>query len=223
MDAFVVCRQVSNLAIKLAGVLAAVTAATAWLVTGAGAASRAQLAVGGGCYLVGHKVRVAGRGFLPRAIYDLAVDGVDFGQSRIDSHGAFHASLRPGGLAAGQAQLVHRLTASDGVRDVSAPFTVTRATGALVGAGRGTSIGRTVPFEAWDFGRRHRIYVHYVLGRSVRTIVLGRAGGQCGYLRRRRPLFPFHPRAGEWTLQFDTAHAYSHTAKRVARVAVTVG
>jgi hypothetical protein len=182
------------------------------------------------CYAVGKAVSVSGTGFTASAEYDLTVDGVDFGQSETTSSGTLSASFSPGGLAAGQAQIVDTLDVSDGISDVHTTFTVTRETGALVGAGTGTSPQRKVPFEVWDFaptGPRVPVYLHYVRphGGAARTVALGTAGGQCGYLRTKPlALFPFGPSTGKWTLQFDTHRAYSaHPAGRVARLAVDIG
>lgn len=190
-------------------------------------ASSASIHTSRTCYLVGQRVQLTGQGFLGSSEFDLSIDGVDFGQSTTSSHGGFRVSFGPGGLAAGQPQIVDHAIASDGQSSAGTTFTVTRSTGALVGSGSGSSLHRKVSFEAWDFGGGQKLYVHYVSpkGTSVDTVLLGLAGGDCGFLpSRSRELFPFNPAAGKWTLQFDTRRQYSaHPHGHVARVTETVG
>jgi hypothetical protein len=208
--------------------LAVVTvAAFAALPLGIALASSASIQTSHKCYAVGQAVGLTGRGFLGSSEYDLSVDGIDFGQSVTNASGGFRVSFGPGGLAAGQAQIVDKAIASDGQSTASATFTVTRNTGALVGAGSGSSPHRTVPFEVWDFGRGATIYVHWIgpNGVYVETASLGSDGGQCGYLKSRpRELFPFNAASGNWTLQFDTHRSYSkHPSGRSARITVSAG
>jgi hypothetical protein len=190
-------------------------------------ASSASIHTSRSCYQVGQTVDLSGQGFLASSEFDLSIDGIDFGQSTTSSRGAFHVSFGPGGLAAGQPQIVDQAIASDGQSSAHTTFTVTRSTNALVGTGSGSSLQRRVSFEAWDFGGGQKLYVHYVSpkGTSVDTVLLGLAGGECGFLpSRTRELFPFNPSAGKWTLQFDTRRQYSaHPNGHVARVTETVG
>lgn len=193
------------------------------------AAGRPRVSVAQRCYRVGQQVRVRGSGFGASVPYDLAVDGIDFGQSLTDANGAFATGFYPGGLAAGQAQIRDQLTVSDGRASASAAVTVTRGTGALFGAGSGGSPRRLVPFQVWDFAPRGpevRVYLHYVSARrrAGATVLLGRTAGQCGAIvTGPRQLFPFTPSRGIWTLQFDTARRYSPTvAGKVARLAVAI-
>lgn len=200
-------------------------AAALLLAPAASASAAARVETGKRCYAVGKPVTLTGSGFLPSSEYDVALDGVDFGQSTTDASGGFRTSFQPGGLAAGQAQMVERVDASDGASDPSTTFTLTRPTGALFGAGKGSSAGRRVPFQVWDFGRAH-VYLHYVhAGAVARTVALGTTTGQCGYLRTApRPLFPFTPGAGRWVLQFDSQRRYAaHPRGPVARLGVTIG
>ncbi len=194
-----------------------------------GVAASAQVSVARRCYAVGQKVVVTGDGFAASAPYDLSIDGVDFGQSLTDAHGGFRASVLPGGIGAGQVQIRDRLEATDGVRRAGAAFTVTRATGALFGAGSSGSPRRTVPFTVWDFapsGPRVKVYLHYVApsDRAAATVALGTTTGQCGELvTQPRELFPFTPSVGSWTLQFDTHRAYTaNPAGKVTRLRVAI-
>jgi hypothetical protein len=189
----------------------------------------AQVSIGQRCYQVGQKVSVKGSGFTAAVPYDISVDGVEFGQSETSASGAFTSSLYPGGLGAGQAQIADQLTASDGTTSATAKFTITRATGALFGAGSGGSPQRLVPFEVWDFaprGPKVSVYLHYVApdGKSTHTTSLGTTAGQCGSLvTSKKPLFPFSPGKGTWTLQFDTSASYSAAPTgKVARLRVAI-
>ena len=196
----------------------------------ADAAAAPTLHTDRGCYVVGQPVKITGAGFASGRTFDLADDGVDFGQSTTDANGAFSVSFRPGGLAAGVAQHVGHLDASDGSSGADTIFTITRSAGARFLASGGNPHTLTAPFEVWGFaldGRRKHVYLHYVspAGRSQLTVSLGRTGGQCGYLRTsRRRVFPFSPSLGAWVLQLDTARSFSRApAGPVAKIAVRIG
>src|SRR6202011_2788847 len=96
----------------------------------------------------------------------------------------------PGGLGAGVVQSVHHVDATDGTSDASVAFTVTRQTGARFEVSSGDPRQLRARFQAWGFsmdGTRQSLYLHYVSPhRRVRTtVLLGQAGGQCGYLETR--------------------------------------
>ena len=74
-------------------------------------------------------------------------------------------------------------------------------------------------FSAYGFGvatpagaSMPTVYVHYVdpRGKLRRTISLGAGTTPCGTIVQTtlRRLFPFNPRRGRWTLQFDTSRTY---------------
>ena len=195
--------------------------ATAVWIPAAAAATTVRTARG--CYRVGQRVHVSGRGFAADSAYDIAIDGVDFGQSTTDAHGGFATSLLPGGLPAGVAQSVDVLDASDGTVDAHTSFTVTRRTGALAQTkGAAAGHGR---LEAWDFGRAAVLYLHDVQrGRSDRTVRLGRAGGQCGFLHTGELALLPNGATGDWTLQLDTDQAFTaHPRGPMTRVTVQAG
>jgi hypothetical protein len=84
-----------------------------------------------------------------------------------------------------------------------------------------------VRFSAYGFGvatpagqPMPKVYVHYVdPKRKVRrTISLGAGTAPCGTIAKTalRKLFPFNPRSGKWTLQFDTNPVY-HRGTGVSR------
>ncbi len=208
---------------------AAVITAAALPVMAASGAAAPSIRTDRGCYLVGQKVKITGSGFAPSRTFDVAVDGIDFGQSTTNVAGAFSSSLIPGGLGAGLAESVHDLDATDGTMSADARFTVTRAAGARFLSTRGNPHTLRAPFEVWGFslgGTRRSIYVHYVApsGRAGRSYGLGTAAGQCGYLRTRaRRVFPFSPTVGTWTLQVDTSRRYLKQPKGpVSRIRVQI-
>jgi hypothetical protein len=182
-----------------------------------------------GCYVVGEKVELAGSGFAPQRRYDVAVDGVDFGQATTDASGAFATHFVPGGLAAGVVQSVDHVDVTDGTSDAGTSFTLTRQTGARFEASRGNPRTLKVPFQVWGFamdGTPRPLFLHYVSpsGQLRKTVALGRAGGQCGYLLTpRMRVFPFAPTTGRWTLQVDTAQSYAaQPTGPVARITVVI-
>ena len=208
---------------------AAVLTAGALPVSAAFGAAGPAIGTDRGCYVVGQKVKIAGSGFAPSRRFDVAVDGIDFGQSTTNVAGAFSSSLIPGGLGAGLAEYVHHLDATDGTLSADARFTVTRAAGARFLSTSGNPHTLRAPFEVWGFslaGARRAIYLHYVApsGRPGRSYGLGTAAGQCGYLRTRaRRVFPFSPGVGTWTLQVDTSRRYlKHPKGPVTRIRVQI-
>jgi hypothetical protein len=181
-----------------------------------------------GCYLVGSSVALYGSGFAPGRAYDVAVDGVDFGQSKTDADGGFATHFSPGGLGAGVVQTVHHVDATDGTSDAAATFTVTRLAGArFVQAGDPRSLRARL--QAWGFamdGTPLALYLHYVSpsGKVRSTVGVGRVSGQCGYLQTRViRMFPFTPSVGRWTVQVDTSQSYDAAPTGpVARVRVAI-
>jgi hypothetical protein len=184
-----------------------------------------------GCYVVGQHVRLIGKGFAPNRSYDVAIDGVDFGQGTTSAAGGFISpSLIPGGLAAGQVQHVAALNVTDGTSTAQGKFTVTRTPGTRLLKPTGTT-AKTLsgPFQVWGFAlgsTRKTVYLHYVspAGSARQTVQLGRVAGQCGYLlTSSRRVFPFSPSTGDWVLQVDTHPAYaSRPGGPVGRIFITV-
>jgi hypothetical protein len=206
--------------------------------TAAPASTTPSLQTNQRCYLVGQRVAITGSGFAPLRMYQVAVDGINFGASTTDASGSFMASLIPGGVGANVVQQVHTLSASDGTSLTRAVFTVTRTTGARILAGTGTAATLYAPFQVWGFAlaggkptatpgnTQLPVYVHYVApdAHPRMTIALGRTSGECGYLRTAaRRVFPFIPAPGLWTLEVDSQRNYSkHPAGPLAKITVRV-
>lgn len=193
------------------------------------AASGATVMTNKGCYVVGQRGVVTGAGFAPRRRFDVALDGVDLGQSNTSATGSFRVSLFPGPLPAGRAQSVDQLDATDGTSSADTTFTLTRPTGFRFMTRGGDPHTLRAPIELWGFSRAgvpRALFLHYVTpsGRLRRTLSLGHTRGQCGYLRtRRHKLFPFASSPGTWTLQADTQPAYARRpGGPVARIRVQV-
>jgi hypothetical protein len=126
--------------------------------------------------------------------------------------------LHPGGLPAGAAQHLDNLEVTDGTTTAQTSFMLTRSAGVRITNAAGGPRSLTGRFLVWGFslsGDSRPLYVHYVgpSGRVRKTVALGMAGGQCGYLRTgRRRVFPFAVSAGAWTLQVDTSRSYVRQA-----------
>lgn len=71
------------------------------------------------------------------------------------------------------------------------------------------------------------IYLHYVdpRGKVKKTVALGQAQGPCGALRMTKKLkvFPFVPRKGKWTLQFDASKPYVKSTPGAVRLKLGIG
>ncbi len=183
-----------------------------------------------GCYTVGQSVKVTGSGFAASRQFDIAIDGVDFGQSTTGPRGGFTASLVPGGLGAGIVQGVDTLDATDGTSSADATFTVTRPLGARFLAASGNPNTARSRFQVWGFGMdgvSRTAYLHYVApnGRLAKTVKLGQTGGQCGYLLTRSiRVFPVPISRGTWTLQVDSVKRYTkRPGGPVYRIRITIG
>jgi hypothetical protein len=216
--------RVRKLLLPIAIMLAPAAVATA------GARATPILLTNQSCYLVGQPVGITGSGFAASRMYEVALDGLDFGISTTNADGGFTASLSPGGLGANVVQAVDALVASDGTSQTRTTFTVTRTAGARILAGSGAAASLRAPFQVWGFalgGSQRPVYLHYVSprGHLKVTVALGNTGGQCGYLRTKaRRVFPFLPGHGTWTLQLDTHPGYSrHASGPVAKIVVRVG
>ena len=128
------------------------------------------------------------------------------GKSKNDQ--GYEMSLVQGGLTATTAFRTARVV-GDFSPSNGRPTTL-RVRFSAFGFGVATAAGQPMP----------TVYVHYVdPRRKVRkTISLGAGTAPCGTIAKTalRRLFPFNPRSGKWTLQFDTNPVY-HRGTGVSR------
>ena len=190
------------------------------------------------CYLLGQYIAITGAGFAPSTPVAATVDRVNFGMTTTDANGGFTTRGRPEEIFGHTiAQSLFTLLVTDGTSTASTTFTVTRSTGArLVGATGRTLATYRARFQVWGLALTKgpppiypaplTVFVHYVgpHGGLRKTISLGRAGGQCGYMKTRPVrVFPFSPIPGNWTLQVDASRAYvRHPPGAVAHIRLLV-
>lgn len=192
------------------------------LVAPAGA-SAATAAVDRACYPGDGStvVTITGSGFVPDTQVLLEIGGGVVGYTTADGTGAVSTTFPvPSPPAAGPSknEKAYELALVQGPISATATFS-----SATVVADFGPSNGRPaslkVRFSAYGFGvataagqPMPRVYVHYVdpKGKVRRTVALGAGTTPCGSIAKTslRRLFPFNPRRGTWTLQFDTSPTY---------------
>lgn len=196
-------------------------------------AARAEVVgVDRACYLdtvraderVAPRVRLAGRGFTPGALFQVSLDGLPLsgGLGTVDAAGEVAGSFATPSLRrmgrAERSWLVrvdegpHTASARFSTSDVVARFSPTRGNPRTMRVRwRAHGLGFAPDGEPLREGRS--VYLHYIRpnGRLRRTVRLGRTSGPCGRLARtsRRRLFPFRPERGRWRLQVDTRKRYT--------------
>ena len=187
---------------------------------GAGAATAA---VDRACYEGdgGDVATITGAGFTPDGAVQLQVGGGIVGVTSADAAGNVRTTFPvPAPPESGPS----RNEASYDISLVQGPvsaMTTIRSTVPMGDFRPGTGQPRTlkVRFTAIGFGvatpagqPMPAVYVHYVdpRGKLRRTVPLGAGVTPCGTIAKTklRRLFPFNPRRGSWTLQFDTNPAY---------------
>lgn len=205
------------------------------------AAPAATVATDRACYPAdrGQAALVRGEGFAPGGQVLVLVNGGIVASTTADALGVATASVEvpdPPEEGRGAHETEFRIALQQGGTTAE-----TRARSARrladFSPDRGDPAGLRVRFSAFGFGlaraagqRPPSIYVHYVdpKGKHRRTVRLGTGRGPCGSIARtaRRPLFPFLPRNGRWTLQFDTRRRYARATSRSTfawdRVTLTV-
>jgi hypothetical protein len=188
------------------------------------AASAASAEADRACYLQSPKARVSitGSDFTPGRPFHVEIAGepVEGASGTVDVGGVVRTSFMPPAVATEDTEAAFTVTVvqDDVTADVS--FSVTRFV-ADFNPDVGKPATLRVRFSAYGFGLVQKdpltpkavpVYVHYVdpSGKSRRTKKLGTTAGPCGHILRtaKQRLFPFRPRKGEWTLQFDTNAKY---------------
>jgi hypothetical protein len=167
-------------------------------------------------------IQVQAGGFAPFSPVDVFLDNIQLEPAQAAFDGALSGMVQAPFPQTDQREFTLRLVQRDNpANTVSAVSTVTRL--AVEQVPPRASTGDRVRFKGRGFTRQGPIYAHYVFaGRSVRTVRLGYATGDCGLFSIKRKQFPFKksPRVGVWTIQFDQERRYSPQAE--VRVPLTI-
>jgi hypothetical protein len=159
------------------------------------------------CYVEQSPIALRGGGFAPGAPLRITREGEVVATVTAQPDGTFTAAIDSGPIAEGLAERARELTISDGESTVVRHVRVTTFSASY--SPKVASPSAYVRFSAFGFGQHRAVYVHYLRpdGRAADTVRLGATRGVCGTIKRtkRRRLFPFKPRRGEWRLQFDTS------------------
>jgi hypothetical protein len=199
-------------------------ALTALLLAAAAPAGAATIRADHRCYTEGDPIRVTGSGFTPRTPVAFRFDGDPFGTPMADAEGRIRARSEVPRVS-GRFRTV-KITAVDGQdtsRRAETSVTVTKLLVTI--SPKSGPPDRMVTFRARGFPRAKSLYVHYINPRKrvVKTVRLGRTARPCGTTEARVRLIPFEkPRAGTWSLRFDTRQTYSGTTRPQVRLPVTV-
>lgn len=208
-------------ALGIAGGGAAV-AALAIPATAPAAAAGASIAVNHACYQTAEKATLTGTGFDPSSRWSATLDGTAFGRGTTTVSGDIAATFGvPSHLrAASRGEDSYTLVVREGKHAPSTRFLVTHL-GASFAPQSGDLSTLKVNFHLLGWGRGGSLYLHYVTpaGDSRLDRDLGTPEGACGHLTTSlERLFPFRPRVGKWTLQFDKRAVYKSTS--VPRVVI---
>jgi hypothetical protein len=178
-------------------------------------------------------VQLSGSGFAPDADYQVTLDGQPLtgGTGRTDAAGNLAGRfVAPGVGTVSRIARQHtfRLGVQQGPNRPETRFTVSRLFASFKPTA-GDPAALRVRFSLYGFSLQGiatpPVYLHYVgpSGRVARTVRLGTAAQDCGFLRTgRRRLFGFTPRAGSWRLQFDTRRRYTRGTSRSSFLFYTV-
>jgi hypothetical protein len=203
----------------------ATTAAVATgLLVAAAPAGAATIQANQRCYTEGDPIRITGSGFTPRTPVAFRFDGTPFGTPLADAAGRISArSEVPRVKTRFRTVKITAIDGQDTSRRAETTVTVTKLLVTI--SPMSGPPDRTVTFRARGFPRARSLYVHYVNPRKkvVKTVRLGRTNRPCGTTQASARLIPFaKPRAGTWSLRFDTREHYSGTTRPQVRLPVTV-
>jgi hypothetical protein len=207
----------------------AVAAALAIPATAPAAAARAAKANGASivvnhsCYETAQKAALTGTGFDPSAHWSATLDGAAFGSGKTTVSGDIAATFGvPSHLRAGSTgEDSYKLVVHEGKHSANTTFLVTHLDASFTPPSSQDLSTLKVTFHLLGWGRGGSLYVHYVSPKGVSRLDrnLGTPGGACGHLTTKpEKLFPFTPKVGKWTLQFDKSAVYKATS--VPRVVV---
>ena len=195
------------------------------------AASAATASVDRACYPGdgSSEIVVTGTGYTPNEAVNLMVGGGIVGVTTADASGNVRTTFpvpAPPTTGKSKNDQGYAMSLVQGTLTATTAFRTARVVGDFSPSnGRPTSL--RVRFSAFGFGvatptgqPMPKVYVHYVDPKHKvrRTITLGTGTGPCGTIAKTalRKLFPFDPRSGKWTLQFDTNPVY-HRGTGVSR------
>lgn len=197
------------------------TAAALAIPSNAPASSAPTVQLDHGCYQTAQKAALRGKGFDATSHWTARLDGSAFGSGTTNSAGDIAATFGvPNHLRKhSTGEDSYKLIVRQGRHSASASFLVTRLNASFSPAS-GNLGTLKVRFQLLGWGRGGSLYLHYVSPKGASRLdrKLGAPGGACGHLTSSRlKLFPFTPKVGKWTLQFDKSAAYkSSTVPRVA-------
>lgn len=199
----------------------AATAALA-IPSSAPASSAPTVQLDHGCYQTAQKAALRGKGFDPTSHWSARLDGAAFGSGTTNSGGDIAATFGvPSHLRKhSTGEDSYKIVVREGSHSASATFLVTRLD-ASFSPTSGDLATLKVRFRLLGWGRGGALYLHYVSPKGVSRLdrSLGAPGGACGHLTTSQVrLFPFTPKVGKWTLQFDKSATYSSSS--VPRVAI---
>lgn len=185
------------------------------------AAAGASIVVNHSCYETAQKATLTGTGFDPSSRWTAKLNGAAFGSGKTTVSGDIAATFGvPSHLRAGsKGEDSYKLVVHEGKHTASAMFLVTHLDATFTPAsGDLSTLKVTFKLLGWGHGT---LYLHYVNPKGVSRLdlKLGAAGGACGHLTTAPlKLFPFTPKVGKWSLQFDKNAVYKATS--VPRVVV---
>jgi len=177
------------------------------------AAAAASIRLNQGCYETAQRAALHGSGFDPSSHWSATLDGAAFGSGTTTSTGEIIATFGvPSHLQAGSTgEDSYSLKVKEGKHTARASFLVTRMSASFSPTSAKNLLTLKVRFRLLGWGRGGSLYLHYLNPKGVlrQNRYLGPAEGACGHLSTApMTLFPFTPKVGVWTLQFDKARGY---------------
>jgi hypothetical protein len=213
---------VAGLGFAAGGAAAAALAIPATAPAAASGANGASIVVNESCYETAQKATLTGTGFDPSSHWSATLDGAAFGSGQTTVSGDIAATFGvPSHLRASTGEDSYKLVVHEGKHSASTKFLVTHLDASFTPATSQDLSTLKVTFQLLGWGHGGSLYLHYVNPKGVSRFDrdLGTPGGACGNLTTKpEKLFPFTPKIGKWTLQFDKSAVYKPTS--VPRVIV---
>ena len=176
------------------------------------------------CYGSGQSVNLLGTGFSPNLTSGVAItrDGVSIGGLSTDATGAFNGSLR---LGQRNGRRTSTYTATDTSNPTLTALTQITVSEADVGLRpKSGAPGRRVRIKAVGFtlngGRR--LWAHVTRNNRTRHLAIGKLGGACKSLTKKRRLLPRSAPVGVYIVQFDAFRKYRPRRPQSVGFTITV-